>query len=105
MTSDTYLVLPVVVDLPGKELRLIETTASVGLVTAEVAAVATPEALVQAADANRHRVLVNDRTYDMAVSCTGYNLPALGEQFSYSFVQGTSGSTLLAKKATNQCEL
>jgi diguanylate cyclase (GGDEF)-like protein len=60
---------PVVVDLPGKELRLIETTASVGLVTAEVAAVATPEALVQAADGALYQA--KDQGRDRVVAVTG----------------------------------
>lgn len=60
---------PVVVDLPGKELRLIETTASVGLVTAEVAAAATPEALVQAADGALYQA--KDQGRDRVVAVTG----------------------------------
>lgn len=41
---------PIVVDVPGQELRLIQLTASLGAATAEVAATATPEGLVLAAD-------------------------------------------------------
>ncbi len=59
---------PVVVDLPGKELRLIEATASVGLATAEVAAVATPEGLVQAADTALYQAKGNGR--DRVVTVT-----------------------------------
>lgn len=41
---------PVVVDVPGQELRLIQLTVSVGVATAEFPAEATPERLLQAAD-------------------------------------------------------
>jgi diguanylate cyclase (GGDEF)-like protein len=60
---------PVVVDLPGKELRLIETTASVGVATIEVAAVATPEALLQAADGALYQAKAHGR--DRVVVVTG----------------------------------
>jgi len=60
---------PVVVDLPGKELRIIETTASVGLATAEVAAAMTPEALMQAADAALYQA--KDGGRDRMVAVTG----------------------------------
>jgi hypothetical protein len=51
-------------------------------------------------------VLVNDRTYDMAVLCTGLTLPALSGRFSYFSVTrnssaggGSPGETVLAAKA------
>ena len=59
---------PVVVDLPGKELRLIETTASAGLATAEVAAAATAEALVHAADAALYQAKGQGRDRVVAVT-------------------------------------
>jgi two-component system cell cycle response regulator len=41
---------PVVVDIPGQELRLIQLTASLGVATAEAVATTTPEMLLLVAD-------------------------------------------------------
>lgn len=44
-------------------------------------------------------VIVNDRTYDLMVDCTGYSLPALDKSFSYSAVRYKANTTVLAKQA------
>jgi hypothetical protein len=51
-------------------------------------------------------VLVNDRTYDMAIMCTGYALPALrGTDFrNYGPVRATDLGTTLATRADNEVE-
>ena len=46
-------------------------------------------------------VIVNERTYDMAIDCTGYALPDLAGQFAFSQFRGspTATATVLAKRA------